>query len=432
MVVLSPAQHPWPATTAIEEDDITVAGVSLATLRHTVGTPFFAYDTGELRARCDAAVAAFGMGNVAYASKAFSCLAMARLVHSRGLLVDVASTGELRTALRAGVPAEDVVVHGNGKGPEYLDLAVTAGVGCIVLDEADEVARVEALARRTGRPVGVRVRITTGIAAGPHAAIQTGGEASKFGVLESTGEALSTVEAVRRSPFLYLRGIHAHAGSQVLRVGELGASAHAAARFTVSVGAESLVVGGGAGISHVTGERAPSFAEWATTVREACAAAGWHGPVGVEPGRSIAGPAGLTVYTVRSVKRRGDVRVVAVDGGFTDNMRPALYGSRYEAFLLSSPRADHTRPCRVVGVHCESGDVLVPDARLPVDVAPGDAIVVPATGAYGYAMASTYNRMPRPPVVFLDDGRATVAIRRENDEDLLRLDVAHGEEVADA
>lgn len=429
MATITRAEPPWPATTRLREDDVEIAGVSLETLRQTVGTPFLAYDSGELAARCDAAVAAFGAGNVAYAFKAFTCLAMARLVHSRGLLVDVASTGELRTALRAGVPTEDVVVHGNGKSFEYLDLAVSAGVGCIVLDEFGEIDRVEALAREHGRRVDTRVRITTGIAAGAHAAIRTGGETSKFGVLESTGEAASAVAAVRGSPWLRLLGVHAHAGSQVLRASDLRASAHAAARFAVSIGAESLVVGRGAGISYAADEHAPGFDEWAGAVREGCAAAGWDRPVGVEPGRSIAGPPGVTVYTVRSVKQREDAWVIAVDGGFTDNLRPALYGSRYEAWLLRSPRAARTSACRIVGVHCESGDLLVSEARLPADVVPGDGIVVPATGAYGYAMASTYNRMPRPPVLFIRNGRATVVIRRETDEDLLRLDVAQPEEV---
>ncbi|MFF4380873.1 diaminopimelate decarboxylase family protein [Kitasatospora sp. NPDC001547] len=264
-----------------------------------------------------------------------------------------------------------------------------------------------------------------GVAAGAHQAIRTGGHDSKFGFGLADGAAAAAVRRAEASAAVRLEGVHAHVGSQVLDPAELADGAAAVARFAVEHGLRRLTVGGGLGVAYLGGQSAPSFAVWAERVGAAVRGAGWNDAVGVEPGRSIAARAGLTLYRVGTVKRIEGVRTyVSVDGGMSDNLRPALYGARYEAFLPRCPEAPRPRRARLVGKHCESGDVIIDDAALPADLRVGDLLATPVTGAYGYAMASNYNKLPRPAVVFVRDGEARPVVRRETEHDLLRLDVA--------
>ncbi|MBD0695994.1 diaminopimelate decarboxylase [Streptomyces sp. CBMA123] len=415
-----------PLTAEVRPEGLVVGGVLLEQIARRHGTPLFVYDEEHLRRRCREAVAAFGRGNVAYASKAFLCTAMARLAAEEGLLLDVASGGELRTALHAGVEPDRIVLHGNNKDDAELRTAMSAGVRHIVVDSFDELERIERLHHVEGLPPArIRVRVAPGVAAGAHQAIQTGGHDSKFGFGLADGAARAAVRRARASSAVRLEGVHAHVGSQVLDPAELADGAAAMARFAVDSEVAGLTVGGGLGVAYVGGQSAPSFAVWAEKVRAAVRGAGWTGEVGVEPGRSIVARAGLTLYRVGTVKRIPDVRTyVSVDGGMSDNLRPALYEARYEAFLPRCPEAVRPQRARLVGKHCESGDVIIDDAALPEDLRVGDLLATPVTGAYGYAMASNYNKLPRPAVVFVRDGRARLVVRRETEYDLLRLDVA--------
>ncbi|MFE7427504.1 diaminopimelate decarboxylase [Streptomyces sp. NPDC057545] len=414
-----------PRTAEARPGGLAVGGVPLVDLAERFGTPLFVYDEEHLRLRCREAVAAFGQDNVAYASKAFLCTAMARLAHEEGMLLDVASGGELRVALHAGVPADRIVLHGNNKSETELRTAMTAGLRHVVVDSLDEMDRIERLhAEERLPPAHVQLRVAPGVAAGAHEAIRTGGHDSKFGFGLADGAAVHAVRRADGSPAMILEGIHAHVGSQVLDTAELGAGAAAVARFAVETHAPRLTVGGGLGVAYEAGQTVPSFADWAAAVRSAVREAGWHDEVTVEPGRSIAARAGLTLYRVGTIKRIEGVRTyVGVDGGMSDNLRPALYGSRYEVFLPRSPHAPRPWRARLVGKHCESGDVIVDDAALPAGTAVGDVLATPVTGAYGYAMASNYNKLPRPAVVFVRDGAVRTVVRRETEEDLLRLDV---------
>ncbi|MCX4657861.1 diaminopimelate decarboxylase [Streptomyces uncialis] len=414
-----------PLTSAYGPRGLTVGDVALTELAARFGTPLFVYDEEHLRRRCREAVAAFGRDGVAYASKAFLCTAMARLAHEEGLLLDVASGGELRVALRAGVPADRIVLHGNNKDEAELRTALTAGVRHLVVDSFDEMDRIERLHRAEGLPPApVQLRVAPGVAAGAHEAIRTGGLDSKFGFGLADGSALAAVRRASASPAMRFEGIHAHVGSQVLDTTELAAGAAAVARFAAGTDAARLTVGGGLGVAYESGQRAPSFARWAAAVRDAVRGAGWSGAVTVEPGRSVTARAGMTLYRVGTIKHIAGVRTyVSVDGGMSDNPRPALYASRYEAFLPRCPGAPRPLRARLVGKHCESGDVVIDDAALPADLRVGDLLATPVTGAYGYAMASNYNKLPRPAVVFVRDGHARLVVRRETEEDLLRLDV---------
>ncbi|MFF3557985.1 diaminopimelate decarboxylase [Streptomyces tsukubensis] len=414
-----------PLTATDGPSGLAVGGVPLVELGRRFGTPLFVYDEEHLRRRCREAVAAFGTGNVAYASKAFLCTAMARLAHEEGLLLDVASGGELRVALHAGVPGDRIVLHGNNKDDSELLAAAAAGVRHTVVDSFDEMDRIERLHATAGlAPLPVVLRIAPGVAAGGHRSIRTGGTDSKFGFGLAGGTAAAAVQRARNSPAMVLEGIHAHVGSQVLDAAELADGAAATARFAAETGVRGLTVGGGLGVAYEAGQRVPEFADWAARVRTAARDAGWRGELTVEPGRSITARAGLTLYRVGTVKRIEGVRTyVSVDGGMSDNLRPALYSSRYEAFLPRTPYAQRPLRARLVGKHCESGDVIIDDAALPADLQVSDLLATPVTGAYGYAMASNYNKLPRPAVVFVRDGEARLVVRRETEDDLLRLDV---------
>ncbi len=401
-----------------------IGGCDLLELAAEYGTPLFVYDEAHLRARCREAVAAFG-DDVAYASKAFLCKAMARLAHEEGMRIDVATGGELHVALAAGVPASRLVLHGNNKSEAELARALAERVGLIVIDSLDELRRIEQLVTSDGYTVPrVMVRVTPGVEAHTHEFVRTGQDDSKFGFTLSTGAAAEAVKLARESPAVELVGVHMHIGSQVFVADFFRQAVDAVAPFLTSLDLPELSIGGGVGVAYVEGERAPTIAEWGDAVHAAVAESGITARVSAEPGRTIAASAAVTLYTVGTIKELPGIRTyVAVDGGMSDNPRPVLYGSGYEAFLPREVAVDRPFVATVVGKHCESGDVLVRDARLPADLAVGDILATPVTGAYGHSMGSNYNKVTRPAVVFVAGGDARLVVRRESDDDLLRLDL---------
>ena len=413
-----------PDTAAISADGrLRIGGCDLVDLAGEYGTPLFVYDEAHLRARCREAVTAFGDG-VAYASKAFLCDAMARLAHEEGMHLDVATGGELFVALRAGVPADRLVMHGNNKSDAELAMALDEGVGRIVVDSFDELDRLDALAGSTGSRPRVLLRITPGVEAHTHEFVATGQDDSKFGFTVSSGLATAAVERAIGSASVELVGLHAHIGSQVFEVGAFARAVEVLADFAAPFGLAELSVGGGLGVPYVEGESAPSITEWASGIRAVCEAAGVTASVSAEPGRAIVAAAAITLYTVGTIKDLPGIRTyVAVDGGMSDNPRPVLYGSGYETFLPRATAAERSRPVRVVGKHCESGDLLVREGWVPNDLAVGDVLATPVTGAYGHAMGSNYNHVLRPAVVFVADGDARTVVRRETFEDLVRREV---------
>jgi diaminopimelate decarboxylase len=327
-------------------------------------------------------------------------------------------------ALAAGVPADRLVLHGNNKSDDELRRALEVGVGRIVVDSFDELDRLDQLVPRLGAtPPKVLLRVTPGIEAHTHEYVQTGQDDSKFGFTLSTGLAAEAVARATASPSVDLVGIHVHIGSQVFVADFFRAAVEAIAEFFNPLGLDELSIGGGIGVAYVESEEAPSITEWAEAVHAAARAAGITARITAEPGRAIAAAAAVTVYRVGTIKDLPGLRTyVSVDGGISDNPRPVLYGSGYEAFLARAVDADRPRPVRVVGKHCESGDLLVREAFLPADAAVGDLLVTPVTGAYGHSMASNYNKVPRPAVVFVAHGVAREVVRRETLDDLLRLD----------
>jgi len=418
---------PWgllPDTAEVGVDgDLMVGGCRLADLAAAYGTPLFVYDEAHLRARCREALDAFGDG-VAYATKAFLCRAMARLAHEEGMHLDVATAGELHVALSAGVPPERLVMHGNNKSLAELAVAREAGVGRIVVDSFDELDRLARLHQDDGIVPRVLVRVTPGVEAHTHEFIRTGQDDSKFGFTLSSGAAADAVARLRDSPAVDLVGVHFHIGSQVFVADFFREAVAVVADWFNRLGLPELSVGGGAGVAYVEGEEAPSIGEWGKAVRQACDEAGVAARVTAEPGRSIVATAAVTVYTVGTIKDLPGIRTyVAVDGGMSDNPRPVLYGSGYETFLPRAPQAERTRRVTVVGKHCESGDMLVREAKVPDDLVVGDLLATPVTGAYGHSMGSNYNKVLRPAVVFVADGEARLVVRRETPDDLLATDV---------
>ncbi|MGZ6963011.1 MAG: diaminopimelate decarboxylase [Acidimicrobiia bacterium] len=396
--------------------------VDLEALAVEFGTPLFVYDEDHLRARCREFAAQFGADNVAYAGKAFLCMAMARLVAEEGLKLDVATGGELSVALEAGFPADRLVFHGNNKSDAEIAAARDAGVGVVVADSFVELDRLERLEFR-GR---VFVRVTPGVEAHTHEYIETGTERSKFGFSVAKGDALAAVRRVVEAPGLTFGGIHCHIGSQVFRLDSCAKAAAVVVAFADEcerlTGARipALNLGGGLGTRYLASDPSMSVSEYARVLHDAVG----DRTVMVEPGRAIVGSAGITVYRVGTIKEIRDVATyVAVDGGMSDNPRPVLYGAGYEVYLPSRIAEPRPLVASVAGKHCEQGDVIVTDAHLPAGVGVGDLIVTPVTGAYGYSMASNYNKVPRPAVVFVRSGEARLVIRRETADDLVRLDL---------
>ena len=412
-MVVDTLSHVYPIGSCLNaRGRLEVGGCDAIDLAREFGTPAYVYAEDDMRARARAYVEAFSPRaerfEIVYASKALPCTAAYRLFAEEGLSCDVASGGELFLALRAGFAPERLHMHGNNKSEAELRQAVEAGVGHIVLDSFHEIERLE----RIGPGQRVLLRVTPGIEPATHSKVQTGQEDSKFGI------PLSQVpEAIERcaQAGVELRGLHAHIGSQVSELDVYGTLTD----VLRGIGDYPLLnVGGGFGIAYTRHDSPHSVADYAEAMVSRV-------PEGVkvlcEPGRSLVGNAGVSLYTVGTVKQIPGVRTyVAVDGGMSDNIRPMLYGAVYEADLVE--RMGDSDPCRVVGMHCETGDVLVPEAALE-DPKPGDVLVIPATGAYGHAMASNYNAVPRPPVVFCRDGDARVVVRRETYDDLTARDV---------
>ncbi|MGZ4740575.1 MAG: diaminopimelate decarboxylase [Ilumatobacteraceae bacterium] len=406
------------------DGSLSIGGCSVVDVAAEYGTPVFVYDEAHLRARCREAVAAFGPGRAVYATKAFLCKAMARLAFDEGMLLDVASGGEMFVALAAGVPADALTLHGNNKSVDELRVAINAGVRHIVVDSFDELDRLDVL-HAEGLPVpSVLARITPGVHAHTHEFVATGQDDSKFGFNLGNGEAQRAVDRMRRSNSVELVGLHCHIGSNVFAASNFAKAAEVIAGFAVPLDLPELVLGGGLGVAYVMGEEAPSITQWGNVLLDACSSLGVRSHVSVEPGRAIVAAAAITVYTVGTIKRIPGVRTyMAVDGGMSDNPRPVLYGSGYEAFLPADTLAPRTLQARLVGKHCESGDVLIFDAFLPEHTTVGDLLATPVTGAYGYSMASNYNMLTRPPVVFAGNGTARPVLRRESMEDLLRCEL---------
>ena len=420
------ARRLLPESAALADDGwLTIGGCHLGALVEEFGTPLFVYDEDHLRGRCREAVAAFGAGRVIYATKAFLCRAMARLAYEEGLLLDVSTGGELHVALAAGVPTSACVLHGNNKSEEELRFAIEAGIGRIIVDSFDELDRLEHLHQAGLGPVpDVLIRVTPGVHAHTHEFISTGQDDSKFGFNLGNGDAARAVARAAASEAVNLVGTHCHIGSNVFRADSFARAAEVMAAFAAEVDLPQLVLGGGLGVAYTSDEEAPSISTWASVLLDACRALGVRADVYVEPGRSIVADAAVTAYTVGTIKDIPGVRTyVAVDGGMSDNPRPVLYGSGYEALLARAPFAERTRRVRVVGKHCESGDVLLNEADVPADLAVGDVLVTPVTGAYGQSMGSNYNRIRRPAVVFTSGGSARLVVRRETFDDLLATDV---------
>ena len=417
-------RHLLPDNAAVSPDGrMSVGGVDIADLAAEFGTPLFVYDEEHLRARCREAVEVFGTG-VAYATKAFLCVAMAKLAHEEGMHLDVATLGELHVAKTAGVPASDCVFHGNNKSRAELETAMRAGVGRIVVDSFDEIARIEAIHAETELVARALLRITPGVEAHTHEFIATGQDDSKFGFTVSTSLAEQAIAQATASPAIELLGIHAHIGSQVFRIDSMRQSAAVLAEISQRFNLPELSVGGGLGVAYVGGEEAPTISQWGRSVLEATGEAGIAAHVLAEPGRSIVATAGMTIYEVGTIKQLEGIRTyVAVDGGMSDNPRPVLYGSGYEAFVPGRANAAREHEVRIVGKHCESGDIVVREAAVPGDLAVGELLVTPVTGAYGHSLASNYNKVTRPAVVFVSQGKARLVVRRESLDDLVRLDV---------
>jgi diaminopimelate decarboxylase len=445
-------QHVWPTSADLTPTgELVLAGHAATDLARDFGTPAFVMDEKHFRDRArlfrdsfTEAFAAVGAEvDVYYAGKSFLSVAVARWAREEGLRVDTCTGGELAVALRAGVPGAEIGLHGNNKSDAEISRAIEAGVGRVVVDSFAEIDRVAELARDAGRDsstrVPVMVRVTTGIHAGGHEFISTAHEDQKFGVSLTGGQALAALRAVLDHPELELLGAHTHIGSQIQDAAAFEANARKMLALRADLETETgyllpeLDLGGGYGIAYVPSETPIDVQalarDLAGAVGAVCAELGTTVPrISIEPGRSVVGSTTVTLYTVGVVKPvtldDGSVRTyVSVDGGMSDNIRPALYGAEYTARLANRSGSAETVRARVVGKHCESGDIVISDIELPSDVTPGDLLAVPATGAYGRSMASNYNHVLRPPVVAVADGAARVIVRRETEDDLLALDV---------
>jgi diaminopimelate decarboxylase len=415
----------YPAGARVNErGHLEIGGCDLVEVAGEFGTPAYVYAEDEIRARARAYTDAFGSRTddfeVIYASKAAPITAVCAVLREAGLSIDVASRGELHVALRAGFDGERIYLHGNNKTEADLAAAIEAGVGHVILDSFTEIERLDAMLERRQE---VLIRVTPGILPSTHSYVQTGQLDSKFGFGLEDGLARKAMEAVRGSDNLELVGLHAHIGSQIFEL-EPYVRAIEALGELADDDCRLLNVGGGLGIAYTSADEPPSIDAYAEVKARGVREVFDHLPrLLVEPGRSLVGNAGLTVYEVGTVKEIPGVRTyVAVDGGMSDNLRPMLYGSRYEPILANRAAEPAGAQVTIAGMHCESGDVLVQEARLPAP-AVGDLLATPATGAYGYALANNYNGVTRPPVVFVKDGDARLVIRRETEADLTARDV---------
>jgi diaminopimelate decarboxylase len=435
----------WSSNAFLVGGTLSLSGISAAQLAKEFGTPTFFLDEAAYRSRArawhDGLQSEFGpnAGSIYYAAKSFICTAVAQWINEIGIGIDVCTGGELAVALAGGINPAKIELHGNNKSVAEIDRAVSVGVKTIVMDSLFEIERVAEAARKHGVRQGVMLRLTPGIEAHTHEKISTAHEDVKFGFSIASGAAWQAVLAVAEYPELELRGVHCHIGSQIF-----GSEAHEIAtdrllafmaqyRDTYKAQLPELDLGGGFGIAYIDGEVTvePSdvLPAIGAAVRQACAKYSLDLPlISLEPGRNIVGPTMFTLYEVGTVKDvvldNGTVRkYVSVDGGMSDNARTALYDAEYTALIAQRASTAPLVLARLVGKHCETGDIIIRDIQLPADIAPGDLIATPATGAYGRSMASNYNHVPRPPVVAVKDGKARVIVRRENEADLLALDV---------
>lgn len=439
----------WPRSATRVDGELHLAGRAVTDLAREHGTPLFVLDEADFRGRAADFAAAFEGADVHYASKAFLCGQVARWIAEDGLHLDACSGNELALALAAGFPAERIALHGNNKSLVELQLAVDSGIGHVVLDSFDEIDRLTPLAAARvadgGAPVPVLIRTTVGIEAHTHEFIATAHEDQKFGFSLATGDALTAAVRVIREPALHLAGLHSHIGSQIFDTAGFEAAAHRVVSLLGQVHQATgellaeLNLGGGFGIAYLPEDDPVGPGDVAARLRSVvaaeCAALGLPVPrLAVEPGRAIAGPGTVTLYEIGTIKpvRLGTggapgaapaVRnYVSVDGGMSDNIRTALYDADYTCVLANRDSDAPPALCRVVGKHCESGDILVRDLWLPADVVPGDLLAVAATGAYCWSMASNYNYLLKPPVVAVRDGAATEIVRRQTLSDVFALD----------
>ncbi len=443
--LLGLAPNVWPHSAQRSDDGVvTVGEVAVTDLAQEYGTPLFVIDEEDFRSRCRDVAAAFGGGhNVHYAAKAFLCSEVARWIDSEGLSLDVCSGGELAIALHGGFPPERIAFHGNNKSFSELTTAVKAGVGHIVVDSMTEIERLDAIAADAGVVQDVLIRVTVGVEAHTHEFISTAHEDQKFGLSLASGVAMAAVRRVFATDHLRLVGLHSHIGSQIFDVAGFEVAAHRVIGLLRDIVGEfgadktaqisTVDLGGGMGIAYLPQDDPPPMRELAAKlsaiVRNESAAVGLPAPtLVVEPGRAIAGPGTITLYEVGTVKdvdvsAKANRRYVSVDGGMSDNIRTALYGADYDVRLVSRGSDASPTLARVVGKHCESGDVVVRDAWLPADIEAGDLVAVAATGAYCYSLSSRYNAIGRPAVVAVRDGQARLILRRETVDDLLGLEV---------
>ena len=429
----------WSSGVTRDADGVvSVAGLKLTEVAAQVGTPAYVMDEADLRQRAQAWRDAFAGWTVYYAGKSFLCGTIVRWVAEEGLSLDVCSLGELTVALRGGMPPERIGMHGNNKSETELRLGLEAGVGRIIVDSADEITRLEQLCAELDTTAQVMVRVTTGVEAHTHEYIATAHEDQKFGFSIQGGQALVAMVRCFHSPRLNLLGIHSHIGSQIFDTNGFEVAARRTLKLfsqfreATGVSLAELDLGGGFGIAYTKEDDPATPEQLAAGLREIIdheiRGFGLTAPaISIEPGRAIVGPSALALYrvgTVKVVEIGGGMsrRYISVDGGMSDNIRPALYAAEYSATLASRTSAAEPVVSRVVGVHCEGGDILVRDEFLPADVRPGDLLAVPASGAYSRSMASNYNHTPRPPVVSVKDGRTTTLVRRETLDDLLALD----------
>jgi diaminopimelate decarboxylase len=415
--------HVYPEGTRINErGHLEIGGCDAVELVEGFGSPAYVVAEDDLRARARSFLAALAARHpdheVLFGSKAFPCTAVCRVLAQEGLGCDVASGGELHLALRGGFEPRRIYLHGNAKSQSELRAAVRAGVGYVVLDSFDDLARLDRVAGELGARQPVLIRVTPGVAPETHHAISTGQADSKFGF--STADARRAIELVKSSAHLDLTGLHCHIGSQLFALEPYAEAVRAVAEVDDSLSTYNF--GGGLGVAYTAGQASLSVTEYVETIVEAA-----HRHLGadrrlvIEPGRALVAQSAVTLYTVQTVKRNVSTWV-AVDGGMSDNLRPMLYGARYEALIADRPLSPGTEACHLVGKHCESGDVLIRDVLLP-DPAPGDVVATPVTGAYGYALANNYNSVPRPPVIFCRAGAARLVVRRETHADLTARDL---------
>ena len=435
----------WSRNISFTNGELHLSGIPATQLAKDFGTPTFFIDEADFRERAigwnDALRDEFGShaGTVYYAAKAFISVALAQWIKECGIGIDVCTGGELAVALAGGIDPAKIEVHGNNKSLAEIDKAVLVGVKTIVMDSLHEIDRVAAMARKHGKVQGVMLRLTPGIQAHTHESISTAHEDVKFGFSIASGAAWAAVQAVLAHPELELRGFHSHIGSQIFGTESFQLAADrliallAKYRDTYSKELPELDLGGGYGIAYLPEDETLEPGEVMPALRSAVTAACEKHKlniptISIEPGRAIVGPTTFTLYEVGTTKdvvlEDGSTRrYISVDGGMSDNIRPSLYDAQYHAVIAQRASSVKSVSSRVVGKHCETGDIVIRDISLPADIAPGDLIAIPATGAYGRSMASNYNHVPRPPVVAVNNGKARVIVRRENEADLLALDV---------